>query len=281
MSKSITVLGGKVSVVSHSSEDYICLTDIAKRAGGDGTQVETWLRNKNTLEFLGVWESINNPHFNSHEFVGIKNEAGTNRFNLSAKEWILKTGAIGIIAKAGRYGGTFGQKDIALEFASWISPQLRLYIIQEFQRLKADEARQTDPEWAIRRTLAKVNYRLQTDAVKKKLIPPTVSSKDAGMIYASEADVINKALTGETAKEWRTRNPDKEGNLRDYLSVEQLLVLANLESYNSILIDKDMPSSERLPELNGRARDQLRSLTNITAMKSLKAPPLLQSKKKT
>ncbi len=278
MSKAIIIPGGKVSVITREHEDYICLTDMVKRMGGTGSQVETWLRNKNTLEFLGVWEVINNPHFNSHEFVGIRNESGTNRFNLSVKEWIRKTGAVGIIATPGRYGGTFAQKDIALEFASWLSPELRLYIIKEFQRLKADEDRQTDPEWAIRRTLAKVNYRLHTDAIKKRLVPPTITAKDAGLIYASEADLINKAITGMTAKEWRAVNPDKEGNMRDYLSVEQLLVLANIESYNSILIDQGKSQSERILELNSRARDQLKALTASPSVKALKAPPLLAPK---
>ena len=167
MTKSITIQGKKVTVISHDQEDYICLTEIAKSAGGDGSQVETWLRNKNTLEFLAVWEVLNNPKFNSHEFVGIRNDAGTNRFNLSVKEWASKTEAIGIVAKAGRHGGTFAHKDIALEFASWLSPTLRLYVIKEFQRLKEQEDLHSSPEWGVNRTLAKVNYKLHTDAVKR------------------------------------------------------------------------------------------------------------------
>ena len=222
---------------------------------------------------------MNNPNFNSLEFEGIRNEAGTNRFAISSKEWISKTGAVGIIAKAGRYGGTFAHKDIALEFASWLSPTLRLYIVKEFQRLKEEENRQGDPEWSINRTLAKINFRLQTDAVKRKLIPPTLAKKDIGFVYASEADLVNVAITGHTAKEWRTANVDKEGNLRDYLSVEQLLVLANIESYNSILIDQGISQSDRLRELNIRAREQMKALTSIPAVQTLKAPPLLKQNK--
>ena len=277
MGKSITIQGKKVSVISQDHEDYICLTEIAKSAGGDGSQVETWLRNKNTLEFLAVWESLNNPKFNSHEFVGIRNDAGTNRCNLSVKEWVSKTEAVGIIAKAGRRGGTFAHKDIALEFAAWLSPTLRLYVIKEFQRLKEQENLHQSPEWGVNRTLAKVNYKLHTDAVKRRLIPPKVTGKDTGMIYAGEADLINKAVFGLTAKEWRTANPDLEGNIREHASVEQLLVLANVESYNSILIEQGKSEQERITELNAIARSQLQAMTNIPAVKTLKPPPLLSN----
>jgi KilA-N domain len=223
---------------------------------------------------------LNNKDFNSLEFEGIRNEAGTNRFALSVKEWIGKTGAIGIFAKTGRYGGTFAHKDVALEFASWLSPALRLYVIKEFQRLKEEETRQGDPEWGINRTLAKINFRLQTDAVKRKLIPPSLPKKKAGFIYASEADLANIAVTGITAKDWRASNPEKEGDQRDYLSVEQLLVLANIESYNSILIEQGMSQPERLKEFNTRAREQLIAMTKIPSVKSLKAPPLLSRSNK-
>lgn len=277
MSKSIKIQGKKVAVIPHDNEDYICLTDIAKSMGLDGSQVDSWIRNKNTLEFLAFWEALNNESFNSLEFEGIRNEAGTNRFALSVKEWITKTGAIGIVARAGRYGGTFAHKDIALEFASWLSPALRLYVIKEFQRLKEEENLHQLPEWSINRTLAKVNYRLHTDAVKKRLIPPTLSKKDSG--FASEADVINKAVFGKTAKEWRTANPGRDGNIREQASVEQLLVLANIESYNSILIDQGMPQSERLKELNARARTQIKAMTTVPAVRTLKPPPLLAGKK--
>lgn len=276
MNKIITIDGSPVTVVSRDHEDYVCLTEIAKSSGGDGSQVETWLRNKNTLEFLAVWESLNNPLFNSHEFVGIRNDAGTNRFNLSVKEWVTKTAAIGIYAKVGRTGGgTFAHKDIALEFASWLSPALRLYVIKEFQRLKEDEDRQRLPEWGVNRTLAKVNYRIHTDAVKRNLIPPTLTRKDTGLIYASEADLINKAVFGCTAKEWKTANPNKDGNIRDYASVEQLLVLANIESYNSILIEQGRDQKDRIIELNGIARSQLEAMNNVPSLKNLKPPPLL------
>ena len=277
MSKSINVQGTKVAVISKEHEDYICLTDIVKSIGGDGTQILNWLRNKNTLEFLAVWEVLNNPKFNSHEFVGIKNDAGTHRFNLSVKEWVSKTNAIGIIAKTGRQGGTYAHKDIALEFASWLDPALRLYVIKEFQRLKADEERQQLPEWGINRTLAKVNYRLHTDAVKRNLIPPTVTGKETGLIYATEADLINKAVFGMTAKEWRTVNPGVDGNIRESASVEQLLVLANVESYNSILIEQGRSQTERIMELNAIARSQLTAMTGLAAVKTLKPPPLLSS----
>lgn len=276
MSKSLNIQGTKVAIIPYENEEYICLTDISKSMGGDGSHVETWLRNKNTLEFLAVWENLNNEDFNSHEFVGIRNEAGTNRFNLSVKEWITKTGAVGVVAKAGRYGGTYAHKDIALEFASWLSPALRLYVIKEFQRLKEEEALHNRPEWSINRTLAKINYRLHTDAVKKKLIPPTISKKDAHIIYANEADLINKAVFGKTAKEWRLANPKKEGNIRDYASVEQLLVLANIESYNSILITQGFSQPDRLKELNDLARTQLIALTDVPAIQTLKPPPLLK-----
>ena len=279
MSKSIRIQGKKVALIPHENEDYVCLTDITKSLGLDGSQVDGWLRNKNTLEYLAVWESLNNPNFNSLEFEGIRNEAGTNRFAISSKEWISKTSAIGIVARAGRYGGTFAHKDIALEFASWLSPTLRLYIVKEFQRLKEEENRYGDPEWGINRTLAKINFRLQTDAVKRRLIPPNLPKKKIGFVYANEADVVNVAITGMTAKEWRTANPDKDGNLRDYLSVEQLLVLANIESYNSILIDQGMAPNDRVNELNAIARDQMKAITAIPAVKSLKAPPLLKRNK--
>jgi KilA-N domain len=279
MTKSITIQGKKVTVLPHEDQDYICLTEIAKSAGGDGSQVETWLRNKNTLEFLAVWEALYNPDFNSHDFVVIRNDAGTNRFNLSVKEWVKRTKAIGIVAKAGRHGGTYAHKDIALEFASWLSPALRLYVIKEFQRLKEDEERQQLPEWGINRTLAKVNYRLHTDAVKRRLIPPTVTGKESGFIYANEADLINKAVFGMTAKEWKTANPGKDGNIREQASVEQLLVLANVESYNSILIDQGKSQQERIKELNSIARSQLKAMTDLPAVKTLKPPPLLSGSK--
>lgn len=276
MSKTLSVPGGKVTVITQASEDYICLTDMVKSFKGSDQLIKNWMQTKNTIEYLGVWEELNNPDFNLVEFHLIRNEAGSNKFLLSVKQWLSKTSAVGIMARAGRYGGTYAHKDIALEFASWLSPAFKLYIVKEFQRLKADEERQNDPQWAINRTLAKINFRLQTDAVKRRLIPPSLPKKDIGFIYANEADLVNVALTGLTAKEWRTNNPAKNGNLRDHLSVEQLLVLANLENYNSVLIDKEIPQAERLKELNTLARDQMKAMTTIPAVKTLKAPPLLK-----
>lgn len=278
MNKSITVQGSKVTIISKENEDYICLTDMVKSQKGGDQLIKNWLQTKNTIEFLGVWEELNNPDFNLVEFHQIRSEAGSNAFLMSVKQWIAKTGAGGIIAKAGRYGGTYAHKDIALEFASWLSPALRLFIIKEFQRLKEEEAQQFGPEWSINRTLAKVNYRIHTDAVKRRLIPPTLSKKDVGFVYASEADVINKAVFGKTAKEWRTAYPGESGNIRDHASVEQLLVLANIESYNSILIEQGIQQSERLVTLNAEARRQFTSITQAPAVKSLKPPPLLKGR---
>jgi KilA-N domain len=220
MSKTLSVPGGKVTVITQANEDYICLTDMVKSFKGADQLIKNWMQTKNTIEYLGVWEELNNPDFNLVEFHLIRNEAGSNKFLLSVKQWLGKTNAVGMMARAGRYGGTYAHKDIALEFASWLSPAFKLYIVKEFQRLKADEERQNDPQWAINRTLAKINFRLQTDAVKRRLIPPSLPKKDIGFIYANEADLVNVALTGSTAKEWRTNNQDKTGNLRDHLSVE-------------------------------------------------------------
>ncbi len=278
MTKSITVKGTKITVISQEHEDFICLTDIVKAIKGGDQLIKNWLQTKNTVEYLGVWEELNNPDFNLVEFHQIRSDAGSNAFLLSVKQWIAKTNAIGIVAKAGRYGGTYAHKDIALEFASWLSPALRLFIIKEFQRLKADESVRLGPEWSINRTLAKVNYRIHTDAVKKRLIPPALSKKDASLVYANEADLINKAVFGKTAKEWRTANPDKKGNVRDHASVEQLLVLANIESYNSILIEQGMSQSERIITLNKEARRQFKSISETPAVRFLKPPPLLKGK---
>jgi len=278
MSKSINLKGKKVTIISYDQEDYVCLTEIARSTGGNGSEVERWLRNINTLEFLAVWEALNNPDFNSTEFGGIRGDAGTNRFNISVKEWVARTKAVGLFAKTGRQGGTYAHKDIALEFASWLSPALRLYVIKEFQRLKEEETLHQLPEWGINRTLAKVNYRLQTDAIKRKLIPAAVTAKESGFIYADEADLVNKAVFGQTAKEWKTANPGKAGNIREYATVEQLLVLANVESYNSILIEQGMSQAERIKELNSIARSQLNAMVNLPAVKALKPPPLLDSK---
>jgi len=200
---------------------------------GKNALIENWLKNKDTVLFLGIWEQINNPDFNSPEFEGIRNEAGRNSFYLSAKKWCQATGAVGLIAKAGRYGGTYAHKDIAFEFGSWLSPEFKLYLIKEFQRLKDDENERLSLAWNLNRTLSKINYRIHTDAIKANLIPPEISSAQASFTYASEADILNVALFGRTAKEWRAEHPDEDGNMRDHASIQQLLVLANIESNTS------------------------------------------------
>jgi hypothetical protein len=234
--------------------------------------IEKSLRNKNTIEFIGIWEQLHNPVFNSPEFEGIKNEAGLNRFTLSVKKWIEKTNAIGIVAKTGRYGGTYAHKDIAFEFGSWLSPEFKLYLIVEFQRLKEEENRALSLEWNFQRTLAKVNYRIHTDAVKEKLIPPRITKARVNAIYANEADLLNVALFGVTAREWREANPDKEGNIRDYASLEQLVVLSNLESINSVLIHQGLTQQSRLSQLNEIAITQMTSLAGASAIKRLTGP---------
>lgn len=230
----LTVQGSQISVFQKNGQDYISLTDMVRDIENGLALIEKWLRNKNTIEFLGIWEEIYNPGFNSPEFEGIKNQAGLNRFVLSVKQWVEKTGSVGIIAKAGRYGGTYAHKDIAFEFASWISPQFTLYLIKEFQRLKEQELRQLG--WDIRRNLTKINYRIHTDAIKAKLIPPELSSQQINFIYASEADLLNMALFGKTAKQWRDEKPYQDGNIRDEANVSQLVCLANLETLNAHFI---------------------------------------------
>ncbi|MBU6429387.1 MAG: KilA-N domain-containing protein [Cyanobacteria bacterium REEB65] len=252
-----------MGVVSREGGDYISLTDMVKNFDGGGALIEQWLKNKDTVLFLGVWEQLNNPKFNSLEFEGIKNEAGRNSFYLSTKKWIEQTRAIGLIAKTGRYGGgTFAHRDIAFEFGSWLSPEFKLYLIKEFQRLKEDENRRLSLEWNLNRTLSKLNYRIHTDAIKEHL-PSAVSPEQANFTYASEADVLNVALFGQTAKQWRDGNPGRKGNIRDFASVEQLLVLANIEAMNAEFIRAGLPQAERLGLLNTAAINQLRSLAAI------------------
>ena len=220
--------------------------------------IEKWLRNKNTIEFLGIWEKMYNPLFNSPEFEGIKMEAGLNRFIMSVKQWIEKTHAIGIIAKAGRYGGTYAHKDLAFEFASWVSPQFKLYLIREFQRLKDDEQKQL--AWSAKRELSKINYRIHTDAIKANLIPSEITNQQAAIKYADEADVLNIAMFGMTAKQWREANPDKKGNIRDYASINELICLSNMENINAVFINDGIPQPERLIKLNRIAIQQMRIL---------------------
>jgi hypothetical protein len=238
---------------------------------GGGALIEQWLKNKDTVLFLGVWERINNPDFNSLEFEGIRNEAGRNSFFLSAKTWAERTRAKGLIASAGRYGGTFAHKDIAFEFGSWLSPEFKLYLIREFQRLKDDENRRLSLAWNLNRTLSKLNYRIHTDAVKAHLIPAVVTPAQAAITYATEGDLLNVALFGQTARQWRDANPTLEGNMREYATIEQLLVLANIEGMNAEFIHMKLPQGERLKRLNQIAIRQMQVLTS-TSLKALSGP---------
>lgn len=260
---SIDVRGTAISIVSQEDEDYICLTDIARYKNPDHTDdlIRNWLRNRNTVEFLGIWEQLNNPNFNPVEFDGIRMQAGLNSFTLTPKQWTEKTGALGIISKAGRYGGTYAHKDIAFEFASWISVEFKLYLIKEFQRLKEDENRRLSLAWNLNRTLSRLNFHIHTDAIKEHLIPPEITPAQARITYANEADVLNVALFGQTAKQWRDSNPKLEGNMRDHATVEQLLVLANIESMNAEFIRMGLEQGERLKRLNKIAIRQMQTLT--------------------
>ncbi len=278
--KTLTVQGVEIHLISKDDEDYISLTDMVQGFDGQEQLIKNWLQNQNTIEFLSVWERLNNPNFNLVELHQIKSEIGLNRFVMSAKKWAEKTNAIGIVARAGRYGGTFAHKDIAFEFGSWLSPEFKLYLIKEFQRLKDAEAQSGQLEWNIRRTLVKANYRIHTDAIKANLIPPAISKAQEGFVYANEADLLNKALFGMTAKEWREKNSDKtDGNIRDYATIEQLVVMASLESQNALLIQQGHDASTRLSILNQLAISQLRSLLGNVAVKKLENPPLLDDKK--
>ena len=264
----INVLGTDISYYEYKEDDFICLTDMVKNLENGLVLIEKWLRNKNTIEFLGIWEELNNPNFNSPEFEGIKNQAGLNRFTLSVKQWTEKTDSIGIIAKAGRYGGTYAHKDIAFEFASWISPKFKLYLIKEFQRLKEEERKQLG--WDIKRNLARINYRIHTDAIQKNLIPAKVTKEQENSIYASEADVLNVALFGMTSKEWREGNKDKKGNIRDYANVAQLVCLSNLENLNALFINENVSQPKRLVKLNEIAIQQMRLLIKDRNVKKIK-----------
>lgn len=268
-SRRINVKGTEIAIYSRNKEDYISLTDMVKGFEDGVVLIEKWLRNKNTIEFMGIWEQIYNPDFNSPEFEGIKNEAGLNRFTLSVKKWIEKTNAVGVAAHTGRYGGTYAHKDIAFEFGSWLSPEFKLYLIKEFQRLKDEESSSKALEWSFQRTLAKVNYKIHTDAIKDRLIPPRITKTQSNTIYANEADLLNVALFGKTAAEWRQTNPDKAGNMRDYATLEQLVVLSNMESINAVLIHQCLGSSDRLARLNEIAISQMKSLTGVFAVKRL------------
>lgn len=259
----INVQGSEIAVIQRDNEDFISLTDIAKSKNTEHPDdlIRNWLRNRNTLELLGIWEQLHNPRFNPVEFDGIKKLAGLNSFTLTPKQWIDKTGAAGIVSKAGRYGGTFAHRDVAFEFASWVSVEFKLYLIKEFQRLKEDENRRLSLAWNLNRTLAKINYRIHTDAIQDHLIPPEVTPKQAAITYATEADLLNVALFGQTAGQWREANPEKDGNMRDHASLDQLLVLANLENMNAELIHMELPQSDRLKRLNAIAIRQMQTLS--------------------
>ena len=246
--------------------DYISLTDIAKYRNSDDPRfvIQNWMRNRNTLEFIGLWETLNNRNFNRVQFDTFRNEAGLNRFTMTPQKWIESTNAIGIIAKSGRYGGTYAQYDIAMEFASWISPEFKLYIIQDYKRLKADENSTLSLGWNLNREISKINYKIHTDAIKEYLLTD-FTNEQLSYKYASEADMLNVALFNRRAKQWRDENPTLKGNMRDYASLNELLVLANMESYNAMLISKGIEQKERMIELRALARLQLASLEKLNS----------------
>ena len=252
----IIVQERQVTIISHNENDYISLTDIAKYKSDDPTAViGNWMRNRNTIEFLGIWESLYNPMFKPLEFEVFRKEAGLNAFTLSPQKWTKTTNAIGIVAKSGRYGGTFAHKDIAFKFASWISVEFELYIVKEFQRLKEEEQKQLG--WSAKRELSKINYRIHTDAIKRNIIPEEVTPQQASIIYANEADVLNVAMFGMTAKQWREANADKKGNIRDYATINELICLSNMENLNAVFIEQGMTQGERLVKLNQIAIHQM------------------------
>ncbi|MET3124676.1 hypothetical protein AAKU67_004293 [Oxalobacteraceae bacterium GrIS 2.11] len=270
MKTKLQVLDQQVGTYTQNGIEYICITDIARFKNSDRTDdlIRNWLRNRNTIEFLGIWEQLNNPDFKPVEFDGFKKQAGLNSFTLTPKQWIESTGAVGLISKAGRYGGTYAQKDIAFEFASWISVEFKLYLIKEFQRLKEQEFTQLG--WDIRRNLAKVNYQIHTDAIKENLIPDTLTKQQISAVYATEADLLNIALFGVTAQQWRDENPTLKGNMRDHANMHQLVCLANLESMNAHYIAEGVSQSIRLQKLNDLAVSQMTILVRTSIVKSLK-----------
>lgn len=264
MAKKIEIKGSEIAIVTSSNEDYISITDIAKHKNSESTGlvISHWMSTRYTIEFMGLWEKMHNPDFNVTEFSNIRNESGSHGFVLSSKNWINSTNAVGIISKAGRYGGTYAHKDIAFEFASWISAEFKLFLIKEFQRLKDEELKQLG--WDIRRNLTRINYRIHTDAIKENLIPQNLTKQQTNFIYASEADVLNMALFGKTAKQWRDSNTDKKGNIRDYANMSQLVCLANLENLNAVFINEEMEQGTRLKKLNEIAIGQMKILLQDT-----------------
>ena len=263
----ITVLSTAINVVTIHNEDYICITDMLKAKDGDFF-IHDWLRNRNTLEYLGIWEKLYNPDFNYGEFAIIRNQAGLNSFRISVKEYVEKTHASGLLAKAGRYGGTYAHKDIAFEFGMWISAEFKIYLVREFQRLKEQEQAQLG--WSAKRELSKINYRIHTDAVQKHLVPQEITPQQAARIYAHEADVLNVAMFGMTAQEWREANPDLKGNIRDYATINELICLSNMENLNAVFIHEGLPQKERLLKLNQIAIQQMQILEDTGNRKLLK-----------
>lgn len=270
-SQKIVVKGIEIVTFRNNESDFISLTDMAKfRSYDSGVVISNWLSTKYTIQFMGAWEQVHNPHFNLIEFHKIKNEAGSNGFIISSSFWVKQTRAIGIKSSAGRYGGTYAHKDIAFEFATWLSPEFKLYLIKEFQRLKEGESQKLALGWDVKRILTKINYRIHTDAVQEHLIPDNIPINKVNMVYASEADVLNVALFGKTAKEWRDKNSGKDGNVRDYADITQLVVLANLEGINAELIRRGLPQNKRLIQLNQIAITQMQSLIGNASIKKLK-----------
>ena len=270
--KTIIVKGTEIVLYEGNKGDFISLTDIARYRDSERSDyiLQNWMRNRSTIEFIGLWEQFNNPNFNSIEFDGIKNMAGANSFSLTPKRWIDTTNAIGIVSKTGRYGGTFAHRDIAFEFATWLSAEFKFYLIKEFQRLKEEENDRLSLNWNLQRTISKINYRIHTDAIKENLVPKELNKLQINFVYANEADMLNMALFGLTAKQWRDANPKAEGNIRDAATIEQLVVLSNMESINAVLIHQGLPQNQRLVQLNKIAITQMKSLLANTSIKKLK-----------
>jgi len=265
----IKVENTEIVIVTVNENDYISLTDIAKyKTDETSAVIGNWMRNRNTIEFLGIWETLYNPNFKPLEFEGFKKEAGLNAFTMSPLKWISNTNAIGFVVKSGRYGGTFAHKDIAFKFASWVSVEFELYLVKEFQRLK--EAEQQQIGWSARRELAKLNYHIHTEAIRQNLIPPELTPQQTSVVYASEADVLNVALFGMTAKQWRDHNPELKGNLRDYAGINELICLSNMENLNAVFINENIPQTERLVKLNRIAIQQMSILQDLETRKLLK-----------
>ncbi len=273
MAKKVTNIEVKdtsVRTMKHEGEDYVCITDIARQKNSEDPNgvIANWMRNRNTIEFLGIWEQLFNPAFNPLEFEGFRKEAGLNAFTMSPQKWIEATHAHGLISMAGRYGGTYARTDIAFEFASWISVEFKLYLVKEFQRLKEEEQKQIG--WSAKRELSKINYRIHTDAIKQNIVPEEIDAYHKSLIYAEEADVLNVAMFGMTAKEWRDANPDKKGNIRDYATINELICLSNMENLNAVFINDGMPQSERLVKLNQIAIQQMKVLEESENRRFLK-----------